>query len=339
MTIEENITLRSYHTFHCESSARYLARCATTDDLQLVLADQKFREMPMLILGGGSNVLFTSDFNGLVLRNELKGIRVIQEDDTHVWLQANGGEVWNDVVNHAIANGWGGLENLSLIPGNIGAAPMQNIGAYGVELKDVFHSLEAINREDGSVQTFSHADCAFGYRESVFKNTLKDCFIITSVTLRLTKHPVVNTSYGAIEKELEVMGINSPGIREVGEAVCRIRQSKLPDPEHLGNAGSFFKNPVIDKNEAIKLAAEFPEMPAYPQEDGTVKLAAGWLIEQCGLKGIRNGDAGVHEKQALVLVNYGHAKGKEIYQLSEHIQQVVSSRFGIMLNREVNIIG
>ncbi len=313
--------------------ARYFA---AFQDLE-ALADLSAMDHPLLILGGGSNLLFRSDFNGLVLKNELKGIDVVHEDDSYVYLRAAAGENWHELVQYTVKRGWGGLENLSLIPGCAGAAPMQNIGAYGVELQDVFWSLEAFHLAEKTTVHFSKADCAFGYRESVFKNKLKGQFVILSITLRLQKIPIFHTSYGAIRQELDRMGVNGLSVSAISQAVINIRQSKLPDPAVIGNAGSFFKNPVVDMATHDRLKTEYADIPAYPQSDGTVKLAAGWLIEQCGWKGFRRGDAGCHEKQALVLVNYGNATGSDIFALSEEILQSVFSRFQVKLEREVNI--
>jgi UDP-N-acetylmuramate dehydrogenase len=290
-----------------------------------------------LILGGGSNILFTKDVQGWVLKNEIKGIRVVQEDEETVWVEAGAGEPWHGLVLHCIEQGWGGLENLSLIPGNTGASPMQNIGAYGVEIKDVFDSLEAWHLQDRAWVRFTGTDCRFGYRESVFKRALKDQFIIASVTYRLRKKPVLHLEYGAIREELERAGVQEPTIKDVSDAVIRIRSSKLPDPARIGNAGRFFKNPEVGSDQFEALRLQWPGIVGYPLPGGHVKLAAGWLIEKAGWKGFRSGDAGCHDKQALVLVNYGHASGSAIYDLSENILQDVHTKFGVTLEREVNI--
>jgi UDP-N-acetylmuramate dehydrogenase len=280
-------------------------------------------------------VLFRGDFNGVVLLNEIKGVDLVDEDEDYVYVRAGAGENWNGLVQYAIGRDWAGLENLSLIPGNVGAAPMQNIGAYGVEIRDVFWELEAWNLAERRVQTFTPDDCAFGYRESVFKGRLKGQYVILNVVLRLRKEPIFHTSYGALREEL---GNRELSIRAISEAVIRIRRSKLPDPAEIGNAGSFFKNPTIPAARFEELKGKFPEMVAYPAEGGNMKLAAGWLIEQCGWKGFRRGDAGVHARQALVLVNYGNARGEEIYALSEEVAQSVRLKFGVELEREVNIV-
>jgi len=334
MKMLENISLKPYNTFHIETTARYFSILNDTDSLQeLPLGNQ-----PLMVLGGGSNMLLTKNFDGLVVKNEIMGIELVHEDPEFIYVSAGAGENWHGFVMHCISKGWGGLENLSLIPGSVGASPMQNIGAYGVELEDVFWSLEAWHIQEKRIHTFTKSDCAFGYRESVFKKSLKGKYIILKVTYRLHKKPVFHTSYGAITQELDRMGVTEYSVSAISEAVIRIRTSKLPDPAIIGNAGSFFKNPVVSNETYEQLKASFPTIVAFPQLDKSVKLAAGWLIEQCGWKGYRSGDAGCHASQALVLVNYGNATGKQIYDLSEKILQSVISRFGISLEREVNII-
>jgi len=334
MKMLENISLKPYNTFHIETTARYFSILNDTDSLQeLPLGNQ-----PLMVLGGGGNMLLTKNFDGLVVKNEIMGIELVHEDPEFIYVSAGAGENWHGFVMHCISKGWGGLENLSLIPGSVGASPMQNIGAYGVELEDVFWSLEAWHIQEKRIHTFTKSDCAFGYRESVFKKSLKGKYIILKVTYRLHKKPVFHTSYGAITQELDRMGVTEYSVSAISEAVIRIRTSKLPDPAIIGNAGSFFKNPVVSNETYEQLKASFPTIVAFPQLDKSVKLAAGWLIEQCGWKGYRSGDAGCHASQALVLVNYGNATGKQIYDLSEKILQSVISRFGISLEREVNII-
>ncbi|MCF8464789.1 MAG: UDP-N-acetylmuramate dehydrogenase [Flavobacteriales bacterium] len=336
MMIEQNVSLKPYNTFGLNVQAKLMARVHSIPSLQEVLADIKLKNEERFILGGGSNLLLTKNIDGLVIKNELLGIALIKETDDFFFVQSGAGVVWHELVMHCIAHGYAGIENLSLIPGNVGAAPMQNIGAYGVELKDVFHSLEAVEMTTGKVETFLATDCEFGYRESVFKRKLKGQFIISSVTLRLSKKPNFNTSYGAIEEELELLGISSPTLKDVSQAVINIRQSKLPDPKVLGNSGSFFKNPVVATALYEELKAKHPTIPGYPAGDET-KLAAGWLIEQCGWKGKVVGNTGSHAKQALVLVNYGNATGVEIFNLSEQIMQSVYDTFGVQLEREVNV--
>ena len=336
MIIRENISLRPFNTFGMEVSAKWFADVETTEQLRGLLSEKKFGEINRLILGGGSNILFTKNIDGLVLHNGFRGISVVQEDENFVYVKAGAGEVWHEFVLDCIRNNRAGVENLSLIPGSVGAGPMQNIGAYGAELKDVFHELEAFHLEEKMVRKFSHSDCQFGYRESVFKHELKNKYFITSVTLRLLKKPKFNTSYGAIEKELELMGVKELSIEAISNAVIRIRSSKLPDPKKIGNAGSFFKNPVVSSEKQASLKKDFPAIVSYPSGKD-FKLAAGWLIEQCGWKGKRVGDAGVHKDQALVLVNHGRATGKEIFDLSQRILESVKEKFGVELEREVNI--
>ncbi|PUZ24524.1 UDP-N-acetylmuramate dehydrogenase [Chitinophaga costaii] len=338
MQVLSNVSLQPYNTFGLDTPARYFTAFERLDQLQEALQWPAAQGLPTLVLGGGSNILLTKAFDGLVLKNELKGISVVKEDDEFVYIKAGAGEQWHGFVLHSIAQGLGGLENLSLIPGNVGASPMQNIGAYGVEIKDVFDSLEAWHLQDKTVVTFHHADCAFGYRESVFKQAYKGQFVILSVTFKLRKHPQFHTSYGAINTELEQMGVTELSVQAISQAVINIRSSKLPDPKKIGNAGSFFKNPTVSEMHYKVLKGSFPEVVAYPAGQNAYKLAAGWLIEQCGWKGYREGDAGVHEKQALVLVNYGKASGQDIYRLSTKILQSVQLRFGVLLEREVNII-
>jgi UDP-N-acetylmuramate dehydrogenase len=283
-------------------------------------------------------LLFTKNFDGIVLKNNLKGIEIVQETEEHVYVKSAAGEQWHAFVLYCIANNYAGIENLSLIPGCVGASPMQNIGAYGVEIKDVFYELEAVSLHDGTQQKFNAKDCEFGYRESVFKHKLKNQFIIASVTFRLNKTPKFNTNYGAIEKELELMQVKEISIAAISKAVCNIRSSKLPNPAEIGNAGSFFKNPVVNTPLYEALKVQFPDIVGYKNSETETKLAAGWLIEQCGLKGYRTGDAGVHKNQALVLVNYQNATGKEIYDLSQKVMDAVNAKFGVKLEREVNII-
>jgi UDP-N-acetylmuramate dehydrogenase len=338
MQIEKHASLLPYNTFGIDVQAELLAHIESMEDLRAALSDESLQQRERLILGGGSNVLFTRSFAGLVLLNRLKGISVVKEDENHVWVKVGAGEVWHDLVSWTVEQGWGGMENLSLIPGSVGAGPMQNIGAYGVELKDVFHELEALRMDNLNLQHFNAAGCRFGYRESVFKHELKNQYFITSVTFRLSKHPILNTSYGAISQELGKLGITHPSVKDVSEAVIRIRRSKLPDPAVLGNAGSFFKNPEVDQETAERIRSEFPAMVSYPTTPGRVKLAAGWLIEQCGWKGKVVGHTGAHKDQALVLVNYGGASGSEVYQLAMEIRESVLQRFGVRIDPEVNLV-
>ncbi len=342
MQIQENISLKTYNTFAIDTKAKYFSAFSTDDELLELLTHNS--RLPKFILGGGSNILFTKDYDGFVLKNEIKGIEELHEDNEYVYVKVGAGENWHNFVLHCINRNWGGFENLSLIPGNVGASPIQNIGAYGVELSEMFSNLEAFHLQEKRIYNFTLGDCEFGYRDSVFKKRYKDQFAILNVTYRLRKHPVFHTNYGAITEELEKMGVKELSIRAISQAVINIRSSKLPDPAKIANAGSFFKNPVVNNVQYSILNAQYPTMPSYPQIDGTVKLAAGWMIEQCGpkdsvsWKGYRKGDAGCHERQALVLVNFGNATGKEIHNLSEEILQTVKEKFGLQLEREVNII-
>jgi UDP-N-acetylmuramate dehydrogenase len=336
MQLLENFSLKPFNSFGIDALAGKFAVFKSTEELSELTTDAS--RLPTLILGGGSNILLTRDFDGLVLKNEIKGIAELHEDNDYVYVKAGAGENWHQFVLYCIERNWGGVENLSLIPGKVGASPMQNIGAYGAELEDVFWTLDAFHLKEKKVVTFTAGDCQFGYRDSVFKTKFKNQFVILHVIFRLTKKPRLNTSYGAIEQELQAMGVKELTIRAVSDAVTRIRTSKLPDPAVIGNAGSFFKNPEISGEQFSGLKAQFPNIVGYPVIDGRVKLAAAWMIEQCGYKGVRRGDAGVHDKQALVLVNHGNAKGKEILDLSEEILQAVKKKFNVTLEREVNIV-
>lgn len=335
--IQENVNIQPYNTFGIDCQAKYFARFRSIKELQELLGDPICRSNELLVLGGGSNMLFTKNFNGLIIKNELTGIYVVKEDADHIWLEAMAGENWHDFVLFAIDHDYGGIENLSLIPGSVGAAPMQNIGAYGVEIKDVFHELEAIHVKTGEMVRFTRKRCKFGYRESVFKNILKDQYIITSVTLKLTKNHEVNTTYGAIEEKLNEKNVANPTIKHISDAVIAIRQSKLPDPSLIGNAGSFFKNPVISKGEFEAIKEKHPEVSHYIVDENHIKLAAGWLIDNAGWKGKTFENYGVHKNQALVLVNYGGAIGSDIFDLSEQIMRDVHEKYGVNLEREVNI--
>jgi UDP-N-acetylmuramate dehydrogenase len=336
MQVYQNFLLKEYNTFGIAATAKYFASFSSVEELEELL-DNKSIPFKM-ILGGGSNILFTRDYNGLVLKNAIPGIKILNEDNEYMYVNAGAGVRWHDLVLFCIKNNYAGMENLSLIPGNVGASPMQNIGAYGVEVKDIFNELEAFHLKDKTIVKFSARDCEFGYRDSIFKRQLKGQFAILNVTYRLKKNPVFNISYGAIEKELEKMKIQNLSIKAISDAVIHIRTSKLPDPAIIGNAGSFFKNPVIGKSELKKIENTQKNIPYYEAGENKYKIPAGWLIEQCGWKGYRKGDAGCYEKQALVLVNYGNATGKEIYKLSEEIKISVQEKFGIELEREVNVV-
>ena len=338
MNISANISLKPYNTFGIDASAKYFTSVQSIQNIIELLQSSEYKNNEHLILGGGSNLLLTKDVNALVIKNDLKGIEIVTENNDSVFVKCAAGEVWHEFVMWSIHHNYGGLENLSLIPGCTGASPMQNIGAYGVEIKDTFYELEAIHTQTGELKTFSKADCEFAYRESVFKRQFKNQFIITSVTFQLSKVPTFHVEYGAIKQELDAMNVSELNIKAISQAVINIRSSKLPNPKEIGNAGSFFKNPEVTNEVYERLKHEFPNLVAYPLENSHYKLAAGWLIEQSGLKGYRVGDAGVHKLQALVLVNYGTATGNEIYNLSTHVLQTVKAKFGVDLEREVNII-
>ncbi|MHA8095566.1 UDP-N-acetylmuramate dehydrogenase [Aquirufa antheringensis] len=332
-------SLRAFNTFGIEAEARQFVEISSIDQYVALRTSGEYAHLPHLFLGGGSNVLLTQAQEALVVKISIPGISVVKEDADFVWLKGGAGVVWDEFVQYAVNHGWSGLENLSLIPGTVGAAPMQNIGAYGAEIKDTFDSLEALNLQTLAIEVFDAKACAFGYRESFFKRAGKGLYLIGSVTFKLSKKPSVKTSYGAIQEVLATKGITQPSIRDVADAVIEIRKSKLPDPKEIGNSGSFFKNPTVSASEASRLMAEFPGIPNYPVEGSTeVKFPAGWFIEKAGWKGFRRGDAGVHAKQALVLVNYGDATGAEILALSEEIKQSIKDTFGVYLETEVNIL-
>mgnify|MGYP003669039486 CR=1 FL=1 len=338
MISHKNASLKRYNTFGIACNALEIIELNQLDEAKEIISYVNNQPKPLLILGGGSNVLFTQDFDGIILLNNLKGITIISETEEEIVLRVAAGEVWHQLVMYCVENGYAGMENLSLIPGKVGASPMQNIGAYGVEVKDLITQVNTIKLADTSTVSFSNADCKFDYRSSIFKTTHKNQYLITSVDFLLNKSPSINTSYGAINSELEARNINHPTIKDVSAAVISIRSSKLPDPAKIGNAGSFFKNPVINLSLAEKLKNEFPEMPQYEVSEDAKKIAAGWLIEQCGWKGKTINNHGVHKLQALVLVNYSDATGKQIFNLSSEIIDSVKAKFGVELEREVNII-
>ena len=333
--IQTNKNLKEYNTFGISVKAEMFATFSSIEELKQILSFRNDKKL--LVLGGGSNLLLTEDFDGLVIKNEIKRFEVIEETSSEVIVESGAGENWHEFVLNCIDKGFGGIENLSLIPGSVGASPMQNIGAYGVEIKDVFESLSAYHIASGEIHYFDKTKCEFGYRESIFKNKVKGEYIILTVTFRLTKNPTINSSYGAINEQLKVMGIQVPTIKELSAAVIAIRQSKLPDPKIIGNAGSFFKNPTVEIALLEQIQKNYPDIPNYPALNGR-KLAAGWLIEKAGWKGRTFDNYGVHKLQALVLVNYGNCTGQEIFDLSSQIIQDVFEKFGVLLEREVNIL-
>jgi len=336
MKVLRNSSLKSYNTFGIDVKAERFVSVSSLEELKSVLTGNYAEEL--FVLGGGSNMLLTQDITATVLHIDIKGIKVVQETEDFAYIQVNAGENWHEFVLWTLAHGYGGLENLSLIPGNIGSSPIQNIGAYGVELKDHFVSCEAIEIQTIEMMNFNAEKCDFGYRNSIFKNKVKGKYIITSVTFKLSKkNHQLYTNYGSINEALEESGITNPSIQDVSNAVIRIRQQKLPDPRELGNSGSFFKNPLISAGAFQELQKEYPEMPHYKISENEFKIPAGWLIDRAGFKGFREGDAGVHKNQALVLVNYGTATGSEILNLAQKIQDKIHSQFKIALEPEVNI--
>jgi UDP-N-acetylmuramate dehydrogenase len=331
--------LKKYNTFSISAHANSFAIFKSEKELIVQLEEVEKTGSPMLILGGGSNLLFTKDYEGIILKNEIKGIQVLSEDDATVLVKCGAGEIWHEFVQYCVNKGWAGIENLALIPGTVGASPIQNIGAYGAEVKDTIESVECIEIENKSKKRFSTIDCAFGYRESIFKKEAKGKYVITQVVFRLKKQATVNTSYGAIQQVLDEKKLSSPTIRDVSAAVIEIRKSKLPNPAQLGNAGSFFKNPEISQQQFDKLKEQFPDIVSYPGlHPGMIKVPAGWLIERSGWKGKTIGKVGVHRLQALVLVNYGGASGQDVVNLSLEVRKTVKDLFGIDLEPEVNII-
>lgn len=337
-SIKEQFDLSKYTTMGVKANARYFVEIHSIEELEKALEFAEIKELPILVLGSGSNILFVDDFNGLVILNKIEGIEIISEDKSDVIIEFGAGENWHQIVLYCIQKGFGGIENLSLIPGTVGAAPIQNIGAYGVELKDVFVSLDAFLINQGYINSFSKSECKFGYRDSVFKKELKGKAIITTVRLKLSKHGKPNIEYASLKQRLTERGVSNPSIEDVSNAVIEVRQSKLPDPNEIGNTGSFFKNPVISVYQFDELKKQFKNLSGYPVSERQVKVPAGWLIEQAGWKGKRVGDAGVHSKQALVLVNYGNATGKEIWALAIEIVDSVYQKFEIRLTPEVNIL-
>lgn len=337
MHILQNISLKPYNTFGIDAKAKHFVAIKSVEELKSALALEAYPNK--FILGGGSNMLLTQDLDALVIKMNIKGIEVVSEDETHVIVKSGAGETWHEFVLWCLARNYGGIENLSLIPGYVGASPIQNIGAYGVEVKDVFQSCNALHIESLDSHVFEKDDCQFGYRESIFKSTNKGEYVITSVSFKLKKkNHILHTSYGAITTELDLMGIKNPTIQDVSKAVIAIRESKLPNPKDIGNSGSFFKNPVVSLPHFNRLRNNFPEIPHYPVSETEVKIPAGWLIEKSGFKGKTLGNYGVHKKQALVLVNYNDAKGEDIYNLALLIQKTIAILFEIPIEMEVNII-
>jgi UDP-N-acetylmuramate dehydrogenase len=337
MEIQTQFSLKKHNTFGIEAKAKEFVAVHSVKDLDLILKENKSKNK--FILGGGSNMLLTKDIDALVIHVDLKGKKIVQQDDDFVWIECQAGENWHELVLWSINQDFGGLENMSLIPGNVGTTPVQNIGAYGIEIKDTFVSCDAMNIKNQEIKTFTNTECKFGYRESVFKNEIKDQYIITSVIFKLTKkNHKINISYGDIKAELYKKNIEIPSLKDVSNAVIAIRQSKLPNPKELGNSGSFFKNPILLKKNFEPIHKKFPEMKFYEISETEVKVPAGWLIEQAGFKGKRFGDAGIHKNQALVLVNYGNATGQEILNVSKNVQKTVLEMFGIEIEAEVNVI-
>ncbi|QAY87522.1 UDP-N-acetylmuramate dehydrogenase [Pseudomonas arsenicoxydans] len=335
LQVQPQVSLKPFNSFGVDVKARLFAEAHSDADVREALAYATAQEVPLLVIGGGSNLLLTADIPALVLRMATRGIRILSDDGTKVVIEAEAGEPWHPFVQHTLAQGLAGLENLSLIPGTVGAAPMQNIGAYGVEIKDVFAGLTALDRQSGELRDFTLAQCNFAYRDSVFKQE-PGRWLILRVRFTLDRAAHLHLEYGPVRQRLNEQGIDHPTATDVSQAICSIRNEKLPDPAVLGNAGSFFKNPLVPAALVAQLKIEYPDLVAYAQPDGQMKLAAGWLIERAGWKGFRDGDAGVHKLQALVLVNYGSATGLQLLNLAQHIQKDISERFKVDLEMEPN---
>lgn len=339
MIIQEQTDLLPYNTFKIQAKAKYFVSIRTEQDFLELIQTPIYKTEKNIVLGGGSNILLTGDFDGLVIKMDIKGIQTVAEDDDTITLKVGGGETWHSFVMHCVSNNWGGIENLSLIPGTIGAAPLQNIGAYGVEIKDVIKNVSTLDLQTGDIVVFTNEECAFGYRESIFKQKYKGKKIISSVTLTLTKkNHHFNTAYGAIQDTLKQQGVHDLSIQSISRAVITIRQQKLPDPSQIGNAGSFFKNPTVTAERYDSLKKQHPEIPGYSSENQHVKIPAAWLIESCGWKGKTFNNIGVHAHQALVLVNYKNGTGEEIWKLAKEIISSVKEKFGIELQPEVNVL-
>ena len=338
MLIHQDYSLKRLHTFGIDVKTKLFAEIFSDEDLLEIISDKKLMTGPKFILGGGSNILFTKNFEGLVIKVSLPGIKKVGENEKSVLIEAGAGEVWDNLVTFCVSNNFGGIENLTLIPGSVGAAPIQNIGAYGQELSDTIESLKGIFIEDGTVKSFSKSDCNFSYRNSIFKKELKNKFIITSLRLKLNKNPIINLTYKQVEDEIQNLKISNPTITDLSKLVASIRRGKLPHPEEIGNAGSFFKNPVVHYQKYLELVESHPGIISYDVDKNFKKIAAGWLIENCGWKGRRIGNVGTHQKHALIIVNYGDATGDEVMDFSIRIIQAVELKFGIRLENEVNII-
>lgn len=338
VTIHENASLKTYNTFGIDAKCERLCFYEKPEDIAQLIKQKSLQNHPIMIMGGGSNLMFINNFKGTIIHPNNTSIKVVRETDTEVFIKAGAGVVWDNLVKHCVENGWGGIENLSDIPGNVGASPVQNIGAYGVEAKDTIHEVNLVSLHDASTKTLNNSACEFAYRMSIFKTQLKDQYLVDSVVYRLQKSPKLVIHYGSLEKDLE--GIKNPNIQDIRDIIIKVRGSKLPNPEKTGNAGSFFKNPVIDSEQAKIIKLKFPELVTYPANEGKTKLAAGWLIDQCGLKGYTNekGTAGFHDKQALVLVNHGNATGQDLLKVSQLAQEKVLDKFGVKLEPEVLII-
>lgn len=334
--IFENYSLKDYNTFHIEAQADYFAHCQSIDELKELLDRSEFQQNSHFILGGGSNLLFTSDFEGMIVYPDLRGLQILDQTDSNIMIKVFSGEIWDNFVGYCVRNDYGGIENLSWIPGKMGAVPVQNIGAYGAEVGDRIVEVEALEISTGKLKTFSNKKCQFGYRDSIFKNEEKGNYVIVAVTFELLKTAPLITDYGSIEARLK--NYDQENIQAMREIIIDIRKNKLPDPNQIGNAGSFFKNPVVDQKNFAILEEEYPKMPFYKLSSDRIKIPAGWLIEKCGWKGRKIGDAGVYEKQSLIIVNHGQATGQEIYELSQKIQNDVKDKFGIDLEREVQVL-
>jgi len=338
MKVIKNISLKNLNTFGVDVKSKYFVEVYLEEELKQVLNSEEYSNQQKLILGSGSNILFTKDFDGLVIKNSISGIKLLDEDSNKVIVEAGAGVIWDGLVQYCVSNNYGGIENLSYIPGTVGAAPIQNIGAYGQELEETFYELNGIYIDDCETKNFNKSECIFSYRNSIFKNELKNKFIITSVRLKLSKNPDVNLSYKPVKEEVEKRNIKHPTIKDIREIVIDIRKNKLPDPVEIGNAGSFFKNPVITEEEFKVLEKEYPDLKYFFVDENNVKIPAAWLIEKCGWKGKRIGDAGTYNMQPLVIINYGNASGKEIYEISTMIKNDVKTTFDISLENEVNIL-